>query len=451
RAGAAHRDRGRARPRGATRPGGEVATMAVTALRPLRHRDFRLLFTSSAVSSLGNWFDFVAVLVLVSQIWDLGARGLATVSIALAVPYLGAPLIGVLVDRAAPRTVMVISDGARALLTLGLVVAPNLLVLAPLLALRAACTVAFGPAAQTAIKHSVRPEDLFTANGTHQTALQALKVAGPALGGLLVTVLDVRSVIALNAASFVASGLLLTGLALRSVDTGAERKPYRRELTDGLALIRRTPALRLVVVVLGCTVFMVFLYDSMSPLAVEALRLPPAYIGYLVAAVGLGGVAGALGLSQWGSGLPPFALMATAQLLVGGAVGVIGAAIAAAVTAPAVVWLAVAFALGVASAGVLVPYPYVVQTSTPSHLLGRTWTTVSMLPAALQVLAPLTAAALVPAVGLGRVFLVAAAGLAVVAALTVTLSRGITLRPPEAPADGSPQSSDHPGDRDEGR
>ncbi len=416
--------------------------MAITALRPLRHRDFRLVFASTAVSGVGNWFDFVAVLVLVSHVWNHGARGLAAVSVALAVPYLAAPMVGVLVDRASPRAVMVTADAVRAVLTVALALSPNLAVLAGLLALRTTGTVAFGPAAQLAVKHSVPRDDLFAANATHQTGVQSLKVAGPALGGLLLAVLDPRAIIAINAVTFVVSAVLLVGLRLRPVGDPAARSPYLRELTDGLRLVRRTPALRLVVAVIGMTVFMVFLYDSMSPLAVEALALSPSYVGYLVAAVGLGGVVGALGLSQWGSGISPFRLMSAAQLLVGLAVGAIGTAIALSVVAPAAVWVAVAVLLGVASAGVLVPYPYVVQTSTPSHLLGRTWTTVAVVPAVLQVLAPLTAGALVPALGLGPVFVAAAAGLAIVAGATAALSRRVVLSPAGelSPADGKPSA-----------
>jgi MFS family permease len=415
----------------------------INALRPLRSPAYRRLFASTAVSVIGDWLDFVAVLVLVTAVWRYGAGGLAAVSVAIAVPQLAAPLVGVLVDRSPPRTVMVAADLARAGLTLALVVAPGLWVLVVLLALRSVCSTAFVPAEQTVLKRTVAGENLMSANAMMQSTVQTFKILGPALGGLLVAFVAPRTVFLVNAVSFVLSALILTGLRVGPIERAGGGAGYLRELWQGLDFVRRTAALRLTVATLGATVFLVFMYDAMTPLAVGALSMSPSYIGYLVSAVGLGGVLGSLLLAQWGGKARPFVLMAFAQLVVGLAAAAVGAGIAAHARTSPLVWLGVVFLLGVASAGVLVPFPVVVQSVTPDRLLGRTWTAIGVVPGVLQVLAPPIAAGLIAVLRLGWLFLLAGAGLVLVAAFTAVRQRGIVLAaPPASPA--SPASPDGP-------
>ncbi|MDR7579641.1 MAG: MFS transporter, partial [Armatimonadota bacterium] len=70
-----------------------------SALRPLRHRDFRLLWTGLLVSNTGTWMQFVAVGYLVDRL-TLSPFYLGVLALAQAVPrFVFAPLGGALADR----------------------------------------------------------------------------------------------------------------------------------------------------------------------------------------------------------------------------------------------------------------------------------------------------------------------------------------------------------------
>jgi hypothetical protein len=105
--------------------------------------------------------------------------------------------------------------------------------------------------------------------------------------------------------------------------------------------------------------------------------------------------------------------------------------------------LPVVFVTGVASAGVLVPLSYIVQTVTPDHLLGRTWTLVGALPTALQVMAPAAAALALRGIGIGGLFASAAAGLVLVGLMTAVLERSLPVA--DRSGDETGRSSDETG------
>src|ERR1017187_7584030 len=86
----------------------------------LRQRNFRLLFLGGLVSSLGDWFLFIA---LPFYVYTLTGSALATggTFIAESLPsILFGSVAGVLVDRGDRRRTMIASDVLRAILLLGL-------------------------------------------------------------------------------------------------------------------------------------------------------------------------------------------------------------------------------------------------------------------------------------------------------------------------------------------
>ena len=150
---------------------------------PLRHRQFRLLFGGQVVSNFGDWFDFLALAVLIVYVWHKGPGSLAALAIVIAVPWIAvAPFSGVLADRWPKKRVMIGSDLARAAAVIGLVVAPNLPVLLVLVGLKTVFSTLFAPAEQATIRLTVPEEDLHAANSLTQLVTQSSKVLGPALG-----------------------------------------------------------------------------------------------------------------------------------------------------------------------------------------------------------------------------------------------------------------------------
>ncbi|WP_447041460.1 MFS transporter [Streptomyces sp. DSM 118878] len=406
----------------------------------LRHRRFRTLFASQVVSCVGDWLDYLALIVLVTYVWDQGAGALAAVSVATAVPLvLLAPVAGALADRARDRKAVLIGcDVARAALVLGYLAAPGLPALLTLVVLKVAFSAVFNPAYQSTLRSVVPERDMLSAMSLTVFANQAAKVAGPALSGLIVALWGVRAAFVADAATFVLSGLLLCAVRLprraegedpEGQDPGeaAERRGRGRlwaESVEGVRFIVRTPALIAVIGSMAATLFLVLAFDTLSPLAMRELAVDEQDLGYVVAAVGLGAVLGTLAISQWGMRVRPFVLLGLAQVAVGALVGAIGIGLGAGADGLAVLWMAVAFGIGFAAAGIMVVFPYVLHRETPQELIGRVTSTANAFPVLLQLAAPPLGALLAGWFSVGFVFRMAGAALCVVGVVVWIYGRG---------------------------
>src|SRR5439155_7380515 len=181
-----------------------TATSGIFA--PLRIRPFRLLFFGQVVSNLGDWIDYLAIVVLIAYRWHFGAAALAAFAISMAVPAaVVAPFSGVLADRWPKRVVMVGCDLARAGIVLGLIFAPNIFVLLALVFAQMTFGTLFSPAEQATIRSTVPETDLMAANSVSLLGLQTAKVVGPAIGGLLVGLWGPSVAFAVDSASFLVS------------------------------------------------------------------------------------------------------------------------------------------------------------------------------------------------------------------------------------------------------
>src|SRR5207248_2382765 len=103
-------------------------------------------------------------------------------------------------------------DLARAAVVTCLIFAPSIWVLLPLVFLKTLFSTAFGPAQQATIRATVPEGDLLAANSLSQLATQVTKVAGPALGGLIVATWSPRAAFGIDAVTFLVSAAILTRL-----------------------------------------------------------------------------------------------------------------------------------------------------------------------------------------------------------------------------------------------
>lgn len=411
------------------------------ALDLLSGRDFRLLFGASAVSGLGDWLDQVALLVLVTRVWHGGASDLALVVGAAMLPLVATPFLAVLIDRQESRRVLVLTDLVQGLLTLGLVFAPNVESAAGLVLLRSALGSLSGVAGQTQLRVSVPPGRIPDATVLLQTAMQSVKILGPALGGLLIAFLSPRAVFAANACTFLLAVFAARALKATSPPSEKSEMHYLRELGEGFRHVFGSRILRSLLLVMCCLMFIVFLYDSMAALIVPALGMSPSYIGYMISAVGIGGVVGSLLMARFTARLRPFLAMACSVLAIGSIISAIGFCIRRGIHLDSAVWVCAIFLLGIASAGILVTFPSVVHSETPVALTGRVWALMSSVPAVLNVLAPALAAAFVSWAGLGRLLLAAGGALLLTGLVVAARLGGIRSGhqsvedPPPAPED----------------
>jgi MFS family permease len=218
---------------------------AVVDLRPLRRREFRLLFGAQAVSLAGSQVTYVAIPY---QAWRLTRSPLAVGLLGLAelLPLLATALPGgALADaRDRRRTVQATELGlaalAAALAGNALLARPHLWVLYAAAAGAAALQGLQRPSLDALPPRLVAREELPAA-----AALEGLRgslgmVAGPALAGLLVAAAGLPAAYTVDVASFGCSLLLLS--RMRAVPP-AEALPGPRAVREGLRYARRRPEL----------------------------------------------------------------------------------------------------------------------------------------------------------------------------------------------------------------
>ncbi len=338
---------------------------------------------------------------------------------------IAAPFAALLGDRHDRALVMLSSDLVRAVALAATTVAaladaPPMVVYVLAVVVTVAST-AFHPAQGALLPTLARtPDELTAANVTSATIVNLSGFVGPAVGGLLIAVIGVDLVFGLTAITMAWSAWLISRLR-RSPADGApevpaaagdpaaeavERGSFLREAVAGFGVIGRDRRLRVLVGLSGLVgltagtlnVFIVVL-------ALEELDLGDAGVGYLNAAVSVGGVIGALAAA---------ALIGGSRLAAGYALGVVlwGVPLALIGIEPNLVAALVLLAvLGVGDSLTEVAGLTLLQRAVPDELLARVF-------GVLETLAVAT-------IGLGSVLApLLIAGLGVRTALVVT---GVTL------------------------
>jgi MFS family permease len=226
---------------------GRAGARRGSLLSPLRDRDFRLLWTGATASLVGDGAFLVA---LAWQVYILsgGPAGMSLVGIAMTVPTIAFLLVGgVASDRLERRWLLVGADLLRALavaLLTGLTIGGQL-ALWHVVALSAAYgtgSAFHAPAFDALVPEVLRGERLTQANALDQLMRPlALRLAGPALGGVVVGVAGAGGVFLLDCATFLmAAGTVLMMSPSRRV-LGAEAPgsvSLLRDLREGWRFVR---------------------------------------------------------------------------------------------------------------------------------------------------------------------------------------------------------------------
>jgi MFS family permease len=296
-------------------------------LTPLRHRDFRLLWTGMSASLLGDGVLLVALAWHVYAIAGVPAA-MSAVGFAMSLPQVATLLLGgVVSDRFDRRRVMLLTDLVRGaclavLAVLSIAGAVRLWQIILLVACYGAASGFFGPAFDAIVPELVPEADLVRANALDQFVRPtALQIAGPALGGLLVAMAGSGWAFALDAATFaVSAGCLLAmrrGAAVPSstldspVSTvdgaaaaveGAAPASIWSELVQGMRYVRRN------VWLWGTFLAATFAYllfigptEVLLPYVVKhELAGSAGDLGLVLASGGLGAVVAALVVGQTG-------------------------------------------------------------------------------------------------------------------------------------------------------
>jgi MFS family permease len=279
----------------------------VKLLRPLRERDFALLWTGMTVSLLGDGIFLVAE---AWQVYDLDNDpvALSIVGTSWTLGMVAFLLTGGLVsDRVDRRRVLILADLVRAaaLVGMGVLSVTGVVEIWHLVALSLFMGIGdafFGPAFGAIVPDIVAAENLVQASALQQLVQQAAaRLAGPALGGLVVAAIGAGPAFLVDSGTFVLSALCVAAMRVRS--RAVERaRSARHELREGLAFVRSEPWLwsTLVAASLSLLFFLGPLEVLLPYIVRNELDAGAGGFGLVLAAAGAGAIVVSLALSQFG-------------------------------------------------------------------------------------------------------------------------------------------------------
>jgi MFS family permease len=376
-------------------------------------RDFRQLWIGQIFSQLADKFYIVLMVFLIAQVWvgdsagsnpalaeaaaamrlDLESRAqvitlLATgIYVANTIPaVLLGTVAGVWADRWPKRTVMVASNGLRALLVL---LAPLCLLPGPewlglswgywglvlMTLLESVLTQFFAPAEQAAIPLLVPAPLLLAANSLYQATSMAATIVGFALGdpilrllrGLLARLDIAGGEFVLLPLCYGLAALALSRMQISEAAQGRRQESVWQEIGEGLAVLRSRPSVR------SAMAQLVLLYSLLAALYVLAISLAslipglgPTQFGTLLAMCGLGLALGAVVVAQLGGGLNRRRLAAAGLGTMAWSLVLLGQ-----LRGNLVLTLVLCGVLGVGAALLAIPAQTTIQEDTPEAMRGK--------------------------------------------------------------------------------
>jgi MFS family permease len=269
----------------------------------LRNENLRRLELAWGAAITAEWAHFVAL-----GVFAYDAGGTVAVGIAGLVRMLPAALVAPFAASLGDRfrrerfLVSIALVGAAALAGSAAAFfvsenAPAIFVLAGVMGLAATLV---RPAQQALLPSLARtPEELIGSNGATSTIESLGTLVGPLLAGVLVSVANAGVVFAVGAGALLASAILFGRVRVEGrLDAKAaiRTEKARRLLLAGLAFVLRAPGPRMVVGLIGAQGFVRGCLNVLIVVtAFQVLDADAGAVGYMAAALGVGGLIGALG------------------------------------------------------------------------------------------------------------------------------------------------------------
>lgn len=342
-----------------------------SGLRALNHRDFRIVFAGQSVALVGMWMQQVAQAWLVLQLTNSPLKLGLTGTLAFAPALLFSLVAGAIADRVPKRRLLVLTQSVMAMQALAL----GTLIVTGHIAYWHVCAMAllWGiantldlPTRQSFVLELVGRADLANAVALNAAAFNAARVVGPAVAGLLIAAVGVAPAFFINGASFLLVIPALLSVRTRGLSLRRGATTIGDEVRAGVRYALSTPRILIALAILGVVAITVFNFSVYVPLlARDVLGRGPDGLGFLMASLGVGAVAGALSLAMVGDRSPSVAMLFITAFVSCGGLLVMSVVRDFAVAAVAL------FILGFTSIIVVAGCNAFLQLTAPDELRGR--------------------------------------------------------------------------------
>lgn len=335
----------------------------------LGHRDARLLLVGQTLSTFGDRALFLANGIWVKELTGSNAAA-GLVFFVMLLPYLGAPLGGLVVDRLRRRPLMIGVDVAIGLgvLLLLFVRGPHQVWLIYLVGFLYGVAGLTFDSAQSALLTVMLPQTLLgEANGAFQTMREGVRLLAPLAGAALFAGLGGGAVAILDAATFGVSALCLARLHVHEEPAPPPEHRILHELGLGVRHVMGERTLRRLVLTVGVALLVVGFSETLVfAVVAHGLHRTPAFIGVLGSLQGVGAIPGGLTAGRALRRLGDARLVGVGLALVAVGFGAMISPVSPPIFAGTIL-------VGFALPWVVVGFVTAVQLRTPARLQGRAY------------------------------------------------------------------------------
>lgn len=270
------------------------------AIRSLGYRNYRLYWSGQIISQVGTWMQIVAQGWVVYNLTDSPLM-LGLVNFASLLPVVPISLLaGVLSDRFSRKKLIIISEAVLMLQALimalliwfDLIQVWHVIILSLILGTASALEQ---PARLAFVVDVVGKEDLSNAVALNSSATNAARIIGPAIAGVIIASIGEAMCFFINGVSYLAVILALVVIHIprETKNTGALK--VGGSLKDGFLYLRDNRVIQGLLLIVSIASFLTIPYIALMPVfARDILMVGSEGLGYLLTAVGIGAILGAL-------------------------------------------------------------------------------------------------------------------------------------------------------------
>jgi MFS family permease len=275
------------------------------ALRALRHRNYRLFFSGQTVSLVGTWMTRVATAWLVYRLTKSAfLLGLVSFSGQIPVLFLG-PVAGVWVDRWDRRRVLVVTQVLSMLQSFALaaLALPGIITIWEIFALsifQGAINAFDMPGRQAFVIQMVESrDDLSNAIALNSSMVNASRLIGPSLAGILIAVAGEGYCFLIDGLSYIAVIVSLLMMRVKPLEVKPSTANVLHDLRQGWHYVSGFTPIRSILLLMALVSLVGMPYMVLMPIFAGKILQGGAHtLGFLMGASGVGALSSALVLAR---------------------------------------------------------------------------------------------------------------------------------------------------------
>lgn len=262
--------------------------------------NYRRYFAGQLISLSGTWMQTVAAIWLILSLTGSGVAVGATTALQFLPMLLFGAWGGLLADRMPKRRLLIITQTLMAIPAIGLLVVTASGIVVPWMVFLAVFLMGLvnavdNPTRQSFVIEMVGADRVVNAVSLNSVIVQAARIVGPAVAGLLIAGFGVVPCFAINALTFVAMIFALWRMDPRRLHAAPIAAPQRGAIRAGLRYVRATPELAVPLALMALVGTLGFNFQVVLPLLAKfSFDGGATTYGVLVSAMAVGSIAGAL-------------------------------------------------------------------------------------------------------------------------------------------------------------